>query len=225
MKGLRKLVYGMLVLLVVTAASCGAKKPDDSEEKGERSSVLLRLRSPRAREVDEARARLLAEERDLTRELLRIVGDSGLRNTNRHAVLSAIALLGDLRAAAAAGALCDLLLYGWEGDIRDPMHDPLKVPRPDVAGPAVPALSKIGIPALKPVTEKLIAIQEGTENRGRLQLHCLWVIKDILGPRLGKEYIAHLLETDERAANSQFVKDGLRFMDLQMMAIGEGTDP
>ena len=225
MKRLRLLAYVILIPLAVIAVASRAGERAIGEDMERQPSLLEKLRSPRAEEVDEAKATLLAEQKDLTRGLIAIVSDPELRQTNRHAVLSAIELLGELRAPEAAEPLCDLLLYGWKGDISDPTRFPMKFPLPDEAAPAVPALTKIGIPALKPVTEKLIAIQEDTADWGSLQLHCLWVIKDILGPRLGKAYIAHLLESDQRAARSQIVKDGLRFMDLQIMATGEGTEP
>jgi len=223
MKRLGNLVYAMLVLLVVIAAWCYARNPEAPGEEVQQPSLVARLRSPRAEEVDQAKAELLAERQELISELLKIVGDSELRQTNRRAVLTAIELLGDLRAAEAAEPLSDLLLYGWKSEIRDSMERGRIPPPPDKAAPAVPALSKIGVPALRPVTEKLIAIQEDTENRNRLQLHCLWVIKDILDPRLGKAYIAHLLETDERAANSRSVKDGLNFMDVFLAVGDEGS--
>lgn len=166
---------------------------------------------PAARQ--EGQSQLVAQRGTLIRKLLSIVEDDALGQKDRPAVVAAIEILGVLRAAEAAPVLARLLLFGHKADIHDKRFGGGE-PQPHRSAPAVQALIRIGMPSLKPVTEQLLAITEDTQDRNALQRHCLWVVKGVLGPRLGRAYLTQLCDTDQRARNSRFVTQGFRFMDL-----------
>jgi hypothetical protein len=160
------------------------------------------------------KAQIVAERKRCIAQLLAIIKSTELRKNNREAVLAAVELLGRLRAEEAAPVLTEMLLFGWRGDITDKNRwGKLPLP-PDKATPVVPALARIGTPSLHHVKEKLLSIGQEDANKNTWKLHCLWVIKDILGPELGKAYLENLLKEDKRAKGNEWVKDGLRFMDL-----------
>jgi len=162
--------------------------------------------------IRQRRGRLIAE-------LLRIVRDERLRRENRAAVIVAIQLLGDLRAKEAAPVLAGLLRFGYRGELTD-SHFRRIPDHPHKRGPAVKALIQIGVPSIEPVAEQLLAMSKATEHQAVLQRHCLWVIRGVLGPDLATEYLKGLIETDERAKDNDFVKQGLRFMELYDKAKG-----
>jgi len=195
---------------LVILGVCGAR----ARSQGARADLLAGFLSGDARARKEAIGELRASRASRIKGLIRIVEDPLLRVPRREVVVSAIQLLGELRAREAVRPLVGLLLYGRRADIHDlPRREIGKQPEPpDAAAPAVLALIQIGAPSLGPVTERLVTIAEDAKDKNHLWLHCLWVIKGVLGPRLGKAYLEQLRATDERARASAFVSRGLRFM-------------
>jgi len=193
-----------------------SNQSERNEPKQEKSKdPVEKILSGDARLIEEGEKEILSNRSEQIKRLLDIVKDTALRTKNRPAVVAAIELLGELRAAETAPELAQMLLFGNKKDIHDQrkMKEPLP---PDETSPAVAALIKIGIPSLKPVTEQLLAITKETKDKYSLSLHCLWVIKGILKPQIGKAYLTQLCGKDERAAKSEFVKDGFNFMDAFM---------
>lgn len=63
-----------------------------------------------------------------------------------------------------------------------------------------------------PVAEQYSQITESTPDKNELSVSCAWIIRDILGPELGKLYLEEMMRNDERAANSTFLNRGIDFM-------------
>ena|GEM_PF-7006387 len=102
----------------------------------------------------------------------------------------AISLLGDFRAPAAIRVLMENLGYRnprtyWTHGSWNTGH----------FYPAAEALWKIGMPAVGPVIEKLA--QGDTSNNVRS--NCCWVLREILGPRLGRLRIEIAIEQSRDA--------------------------
>ena len=97
----------------------------------------------------------------------------------------AILLLGDLRAIEAVPVLLENLEY------RNPRSIVVNAPL-DKGGwfPAVESLSKIGMPAIGPTIKKLGGYDEDGMGRGL----CCWVIKKVLGEKLGRMRIEMAIE-------------------------------
>jgi len=166
-------------------------------------------------------ANVLAHRKTVAEQLIRVAADRDLAQDNRGAIVDAVELLGELRVAEAVPVLSEMLLFGREGTIHD-MEEESRPAPPDITSPAVRALIKIGMPALPILTDKLLAIREGTPDKSTLALNCFWVIKGILGPRLGLAYIVQLREDNPSARNDALLQDGLRFMGLSIG--GTGSD-
>ena len=96
-----------------------------------------------------------------------------------------ILLLGDLRAVESVPVLLENLEY------RNPRtkvrFEPLD---PGGLYPVAEALSKIGMPAVGPVIDKLGRYGEQEEGHNT----CCWIIREILGPRLGKVRLEMAIE-------------------------------
>ena len=206
MRGFLPTVTVALTFVLFCMTAYSEDRPDD---------VLEKLLSGKPDVVDRGKTELLAQRERQIGRLLEIVNDATLKK-NRAAFLAAVEVLGELRAEQAAPALTRFLLVGKKMDIHDRYEDPAIRALPHHAAPTVQALVSIGTPSLKPVTEQLVAITERTRDKYTLQLHCHWVIKGVLGPRLGKAYLTQLCERDPRARDSAFVKEGFDFMDLFM---------
>lgn len=177
--------------------------------KGPLAKIISEKRTLR----EEGKKEIRTRRKEVIGELLQIVNDVDLRRENRAAVLAAIELLGELRAKEAVPVLVSLLRFGRTGTIQDrPVR---RIPEPPhLRAPAVQALIDIGVPSLGPVTKQLVALTDETEAKYVLQLHCLWVIKGVLGPKLGKAHVNILLKTNKRAQKSKFVAEGPHFMDV-----------
>lgn len=203
------------VLLILAFLSVARAAQEMHEWFGRLSSKEHAVREKAAKEV-------LASREAQVQALLTIAKDGDLRATNRPAVVTAVKLLGELRAEEATPALAGLLLFGEKADIHASMEEIGKIPaRPDSRAPAVAALIKIGMPSLKPVQKQLLAITNENKDKGVLCYHCLWVIKGVLGPRLGKAYLEDLASKDKAAAQSEFVIYGIKFMATYAKATGE----
>jgi hypothetical protein len=96
----------------------------------------------------------------------------------------AILLLGDMRSTDAIPVLLDNVVY------RNPAE--LAGSYVGIGGlyPAAEALSKIGMPAVGPVIDKLG--KYGEQEKGHSI--CCWIIKEILGPKLGKARLEMAIE-------------------------------
>lgn len=96
----------------------------------------------------------------------------------------AILLLGDMRSADSVPVMLGNLEY------RNPLE--LAGSYMDVGGwyPTAEALSKIGMPAVGPVIDKLGRYSEQEKGHSI----CCWIIKEILGPRLGKVRLEMAIE-------------------------------
>jgi len=96
-----------------------------------------------------------------------------------------ILFLGDLRAVESIPVLLENLEY--ENPRTTIIDEPLD---PGGLCPAAEALSKIGMPAVGPVIDKLG--KYGEQEKGHII--CCWIIKKILVPRLGKVRIEMAIE-------------------------------
>lgn len=200
------LLVGVCLMTLGPASGIGKPQKDDDP--------LDKILSGDRNKIEEGKMEIVKRRKQQIEELLKIVNNITLRTKNRGAVVAAIELLGKLRAVEAVPSLIQLLLFGKKGDIHDPGQTLRFSAPPPEAASSVRALIKIGTPSLKPVTEQLVKISKETADYETLALHCLWVIKDVLGPELGKVYLTQLIKNDERAAKSRFVTDGLHFMDI-----------
>jgi len=109
-------------------------------------------------------------------------------------------LLGDLRAVEAVPTLVDDLEYK---NPRTLLHGLL-----DKGGwyPAVEALSKIGMPAVGPIIDKLGSYTEDCLGREL----CCWIIKEVLGARLGKVRLEMAIEESREPAAKENLTAALR---------------
>ena len=206
----------MIAVALTLAFFCVALAAQEMDE------WLNKLRSQELAVRDQAAKEVLASRHAQVQALLTIVKDGDLRAKNRAAVVTAVELLGDLRAEEASAALADLLLFGEKADIHASDDEELKdPPLPETRAPAVAALIKIGVPSLKPVTKQLLSIADENKDKDVLCYHCVWVIKGVLGARLGKAYLEDLVSKDKAAAQSKFVNYGIKFMDTYAKAAGE----
>lgn len=200
------LLVGFCLITLCPTPGIGKPQKDDDP--------LEKILSGDKNKIKEGKMEILKHRKEQIEGLLKIVNDTKLRTKNRGAMVAAIELLGELRAEESVPVLVQLLLFGKKGDIHDSgFIKKLPLP-PDQAAPAVKALIKIGIPSLKPVTEQLVKITKETKDYNTLALHCLCVIKNVLGPELGKAYLTQLIKSNKHAAKSRFVTDGLHFMDV-----------
>ena len=105
-----------------------------------------------------------------------------------------ILLLGDMRSTEAVPVLLDNLEY------RNPRQLAGSYPDVNDLYPAVEALSKIGMPAIEPTIDKLGSYTEQCLGRKL----CCWVIKEVLGARLGKFRLEIAIEEarDETVRNN-----------------------
>ena len=167
-------------LCTIAAIWWGGVRPAQAEGTAQTQPSLLQSREKIAADYDRNVA-----------EIVRVLGDRGLRESDRATVVAAIELAGKLRAKEAVPQLVDLLLFGQKADLKD---SPKNVERPDreppdAVAPAVQALIDIGIPSLEPVCEKLAALKPDTENRQRIRYHCTWTLLRILGTEMGEQYL------------------------------------
>lgn len=168
-------------LCVIAAIWWDGTRPAHAEGTAQTQPSLLQSRDKIAADYDRNVA-----------EIVRVLGDRGLRESDRATVVAAIELAGKLRAKEAVPQLVDLLLFGPEADLKDLPKDQqvlrLQEP-PEVTAPAVKALIDIGIPSLEPVCQRLAALKPDTENRQRIRGHCAWTLYRILGTELGEQYL------------------------------------
>ena len=89
------------------------------EEPAPETTILDRIASAKPSDRKQAREEILKQRTELIAGLIRIINDAHLRKSNRPAVVAAIEVLGELRAAKAAPALVSLLRFGRERDFTD----------------------------------------------------------------------------------------------------------
>jgi len=139
-----------------------------SPEQINAAQIIRRDRSKTIRQLIEAAARdvepLVSNDKDRVRYP---------RYDSKHL---AILLLGDFRAGEAVPVLLDNLEY------RNPREIPGGFPDIDALYPAAEALSKIGMPAVQPLIEKLA----GYEPNSIGSKICKWILREIMGIRLAR---------------------------------------
>lgn len=167
---------------------------------------------------EEAKKIIIGKRKEIIEKLLKLVKDPDIVKKDRAAVAAAIELLGEYRAVEAVPVLSKMLLFDSSGEVCDPKTTGGGIafiggpgPRAECI-PAVFALTKIGMPAIKKVTDILLSIKDKTQHKNRLSLHALCIIRDVMGPELGKIYLEELMRKDKDASNSKFVNNGIHFM-------------
>jgi len=137
----------------------------------------------------ESKDEILAAYKNRVAQVISVLSDKKIRESDRPTTIAAIELAGQLRAKEAVSHLVDLLLYGKKGPIEDLRRVRRKPEPPDLRAPAVQALINIGMPSLEAVCQKLVSTSKPIENRDTLRRHCVWVIWKVLGTDLGAEYM------------------------------------
>ena len=125
-------------------------------------------------QVPEQYAAELAERSQRIQELVAVISDATLADTDRPKLVEAIAQLGSLNAAAAAPALVELL------DLRVSASGIMRIgeiPSPQEVYPAVKALIQIGGPAVPAITGG-VAARERSEQWG---LNAAYTLMEIVG--------------------------------------------
>jgi len=164
--------------------------PSDTSPEQKRGAVRDRWReallSGKQKQMDQARKEILDHRAETINMLIEIIKDKNLQETNRPAVVAAAKILGDLRAKEAIPALLEIILLsedGWYKDSNETMSLPL-----DRRTYASDALVKIGLPALKPVTERLLSRNKSLVNPTNTGTICYYIIEYLLGYRLAEQY-------------------------------------
>ena len=176
-----------LSILTCCLSGCKEKESEPNISKlPSGTSDVERLKSTNEQEREKEAEAIREERRQLIQQLIRLAEQNVQPVTSRttedseyirhHAKHLAILLLGEIRANEAIPVLLENLNY------RNPNilvggsyleHGQLYV--------SAEALSKIGMPAVGPVIDKLGKFSEQEKGHSI----CCWIIKEILGPRLG----------------------------------------
>lgn len=163
-----------------------------------RPGYLTQLRSADPKEREEGARAISGQQKALVAELVALASEDVERlhpevpnsaypwRDSKHL---SILLLGELRAVEAVPVLIEDI--GYKNPRSIVATEPLDK---DGWYPAVEALSKIGMPAIEPIIKKLGGYDE--ECLGR-EL-CCWVIKKVLGPRLGRVRLEIAIEESKK---------------------------
>lgn len=177
MKSIRTIVVGIIVLV---AAVCFEATAFSVSGVGKLDSPRLEEREKAAEQVRREHAQLVQALVQLAREEVELVPSKSTADPEyvRHAAKDlAIILLGELRAAQGVSLLLDNLRYQNPNVLVISYYV-----EPGQTYSAVEALIKIGMPAVGPTIKKL-----GTYDKDGLDRKlCCWIIKKVLGPRLGR---------------------------------------
>jgi hypothetical protein len=144
---------------------------------------------------EEAAAAIRNEREQLIRELIAVARQASGPSEWHDGKYLAILLLGDYRATEAAPLLVENILY------RNPrsLDEDERTTASGVCYPAADALAKIGMPAIDPVIAKLGSVAEENQQRR----NCCWIIREVLGERLGRAKLQIAIEEAKDAAVKQ----------------------
>lgn len=196
------IVVGTALVLAVVCSLLGSEL---AEKRGDR------VQESKENFAVSAEKMVAAYEQSVAR-VIEVIADKQKRETDRPSVIAAIEVAGRLRVKEAVPHLTELLLYGRKGNIAD-SEELSKIPAPPPKrAPAVQALIRIGMPSVEPAFEKWIRISATTKNRNTLGLHCLWIIKDVLGVDLAKAYM--LMRQKDFPDKKEAFAEAMNFLDV-----------
>jgi len=176
-----------------------SKRSDEQADVSGLTAENLKQRENTAEAIRNERAKLIKQLIELAAQEVERIHPEDLKSSypwhdQKHL---AILLLGDLRAAEAVSILFENLEY------KNPKSLDIDARMDEGAWyPAVEALSKIGMPAIDSVIEKLGIYSEDSQVRR----NCCWIIKKVLGVKLGRYKLQ--LATDE--TQNETVKKNLK---------------
>jgi len=185
-----------LSILIGCLSGCKEKEsePNISKLPGGTSDVEI-LKSTNEQEREKEAEAIREKQQQMIHQLIRLAEQNVQPVTSRttedseyirhHAKHLAILLLGDIRATEAIPVLLDNLNYRNPNILVGGSY--MELGKLYVAAEA---LSKIGMPAVGPVIDKLGIYSEQEESHSI----CCWIIREILGPRLGKVRIEMAIE-------------------------------
>ena len=184
---------GLLPVIAAVAGACLAVEGVRIKHMAELQSPELKVREKAAEDIRQERAELIKELIKLAGQKVEPLPSSDPRfveypwHDSKHL---AMLVLGDIRASEAIPVLLENL------DYKNPRSIMTEYLGKESWYPAVEALSKIGMPAIGPVIGKLGEYEK--DGLGR-EL-CCWIIKDVLGERLGRVRLEMAIEEEKKAA-------------------------
>jgi len=121
---MRGIIIVVTTILAVTLTCCAkyAVTQDEFDDPVEK------LTSEKREHREQGKKEILEKRKETIEKLLSLVEDTWLKKENRAAVVTAIEVLGELRAEEAVPTLSKMLLYGVKGDIHDVTEDPRSNP-------------------------------------------------------------------------------------------------
>ncbi len=145
---------------------------------------------------------ILEQRREMIDRLIEFLrnGDKNAMGAKRASLVSAIKILGELRAVEAAETLVTYIDY-FSGD-RKAVFQRIRLPSEKY--PAVKALVNIGRPAIPAIIhrlpELLAALQHEDDRRGRVLRNCAWVLFEIEGTEARLLHLKLALEREKDPA-------------------------
>ncbi len=187
MRSLRVIILALCICVgTVWLSGCDASEPEASDSHVGKADVST-IKSANEQERQNAAEAIKLQNQEVIQGLIKLAAEKVEHTTSRtvhdaeyirhHTKYLAIQLLGDLRASEAVPILIDNLEYRNPNILVDGSYL-----EPGQLFIAAESLSKIGMPAVGPVINKLAGYSN--EKSGRST--CCWILKDVLGIRLAK---------------------------------------
>lgn len=163
----------------------------DSVQARDQLEPIAKIASRDASLREQGVSELVRQRKELIRGLIGILKDAGKfpSDEERGAVISAIHVLGEMRAVEAVDTLVHYIDFPASNK---PVSHGLR-PLGEVY-PAVAALIKIGNPSLPAVVEVL---KTSTEGDDVVMNNCGWIISHVLSPELVKSYLEIALKAEK----------------------------
>jgi len=164
-------------ILILATSVCFT--PAEAEELDPVAKVTSDVVSVQEKGVSE----ILEQRREIIDRLIEFLrnGDKNAMGAKRASLVSAIKILGELRAVEAAETLVTYIDY-FSGDRKAAFQ---RIPLPSEKYPAVKALVNIGRPVIPAIIHRLpdllAALQDEEDRRGRVLRNCAWVLFEIEG--------------------------------------------
>ena len=178
------------ILILATSGWLTPAEADELSPVAKLTSDFVSVQESGVREILEQRREMI----DRLIEFLRS-GDKNVMGAKRASLLSAVKVLGELRASEAAETLVSYIDYASAD--RDAYFLRTRLPSEDY--PAVKALINIGRPSIPAILhrlpELLAALQGEVNQRARFLRNCVWVLFEIEGP---EAMVLHLKLAQER---------------------------
>lgn len=180
------------ILILATSVWFTPAEADEPDLVAKVTSEIVSVQERGVREILEPRREMI----DRLIEFLRS-GDKNAMGAKRASLVSAIKVLGELRAVEAAETLVTYIDF-FSGD-RKAVFQRIRLPSEKY--PAVKALVNIGRPAIPAIIhrlpELLAALQDQYDRRGLVLRNCAWVLFEIEGPEARLLHLKLALESEK----------------------------